>query len=340
MSVKEKMTVIADKIREFLVTESKYSLDSMPEAICDVFSRGASLGEEVAKSKPYLDTSLLTDFSNFCALGVRQEALPFLDTSNGTTFSRMFNGCYKLTTIPFLDTSNGTTFSCMFDGCSNLITIPALDTSNGTTFSEMFYGCSNLITIPALDTSNGTNFLYMFDGCRNLTTISLLDISNGTTIDGMFDSCISLENITFAGTISQSLDMYYSPLTKESITSIIEHLSSSVSGKTLILKKTAVHNAFTVCAANFESGWNVGNAEDEGTWQACICGMGVGDLVEIGECVYISCADNNIIVRKTDDDYLEGRNEGIWELVACGTDVKDEWGDLVKSKPNWTINLI
>ena len=195
---------------------------------------------------------------------------------------------------------------------------------------------------PEINMSSATAYSRMFDGCSSLVTIDKLVVnSTGTqTFSNQFTDCKKLANIVIEGTIGRNFDIRYSPLTKDSITSIINALSSTETGRTLSLKKTAVHNAFTVCAANFESGWNVGNAEDEGTWQACICGMGVGDLVEIGECVYISCADNNIIVRKTDDDYLEGRNEGIWELVACGTDVKDEWGDLVKSKPNWTINLI
>jgi|GEM_PF-3535396 len=221
MGVKEKMTAIADKIRMYLNSEAKYSLDSMPEAIYDVFSRGVDKGEAVAKSKPYLDTSQLTNFRYFCMGGIRQEAIPFLDTSNGTNFNGMFQSCGNLTTVPFLDTSKG------------------------TDFGEMFYYCNNLITVPALDTGNGTNFMWMFSSCSNLTTIPLLDISKGIDLYGMFDGCTALRNITFAGTIGQSLDMQYSPLNKASIESIISCLSTTATGKTLTLKKSAKEAAFT-----------------------------------------------------------------------------------------------
>ena len=120
------------------------------------------------------------------------------------------------------------------------------DTSNGTNFSGMFYSCSGLTTIPQLDTSKGTGFGSMFNGCSKLTTIPQLDTSNGTNFSNMFYSCSALTNLTIAGSINTSGMNLKSAtkLSKSSITSVVNALSASASGKSITFSKTAVNNAF------------------------------------------------------------------------------------------------
>ena len=96
------------------------------------------------------------------------------------------------------------------------------------------------------DTSNGTNFGSMFYSCSGLTTIPQLDTSNGTNFSNMFYSCSALTNLTIAGSINTSGMNLKSAtkLSKSSITSVVNALSASASGKSITFSKTAVNNAF------------------------------------------------------------------------------------------------
>ena len=211
--------------------------------------RGMFQNRSSLTSVPQLDTSSGKFFSNMFYGCKSLTAIPPLDTSKGTgtAFTSMFYGCSSLTSIPQLDTSNGASFQSMFDGCKSLTSIPQLDTSNGTNFDNMFNGCSSLTSVPQLDTSNGTNFTRMFAECSSLTSIPQLDTSNGTYFQRMFYRCTSLKDIAFAGTINTGgMDLSYSKsLTKASVTSLVNALSSTVSGQSVTVSQTAVNNAFT-----------------------------------------------------------------------------------------------
>lgn len=140
-----------------------------------------------------IDTSHVTNFSNFFANFSALKAIPEIDTSNGTSFDSMFMNCYEITAIPPLDTGSGKDFKQMFYKCSSLTTIPMLNTANGTSFTGMFSGCTNLTSVPLLNTENGIYFSDMFHKCSNLTAIPLINTANGTNFSSMFYSCDKLE---------------------------------------------------------------------------------------------------------------------------------------------------
>ena len=80
----------------------------------------------------------------------------------------------------------------------------------------------------------------------SLVTIRKLIVDEGVTYTAdSFMNCSALKNIAFEGTIGNTINFQWSPLTKESIQNIIEHLSSSTSNMTLTLKKSAKEASFT-----------------------------------------------------------------------------------------------
>lgn len=93
----------------------------------------------------------------------------------------------------------------------------------------------------------GFNIHSAFYDCSNLKTIKKIIITENSTIDNhCFDGCRSLTSIQFVGTLGQSINFQWSPLLdKASIENIFSVLSSSASGKTLTLNKSAKEAAFT-----------------------------------------------------------------------------------------------
>ena len=82
--------------------------------------------------------------------------------------------------------------------------------------------------------------------CNALHTIELIRSNVTTTYSNTFNNCHNLANVKFEGEIGQNISFQHSPLSKASITNIFEHLSTTTSGTTLTLKKTAVNAAFGI----------------------------------------------------------------------------------------------
>ena len=141
-----------------------------------------------------------------------QECGVTLDTSNIDVRSDyMFNYATKITRVPFLDLRK-VGFSTSF---------------TGGVLNSMFNNCTSLVTIDGIQLHD--------DGSQRL----------GMEI---FTNCKTLENITFYGVIGGADNINFrwsTKLSKTSITSIINALSSTTSGLTVTLSKTAVDNAFT-----------------------------------------------------------------------------------------------
>ena len=244
-------------------------MDNLPTGQNDIDFRGLTNWQHfsyrnnrntfVEKLK-YSDTSNGEVFSDMFYGCSELTTIPQIDTTKGTSFGYMFYGCSKLTTIPQINTSNGEVFNNMFSGCSKLTTIPQIDTTKGTSFDYMFYGCSELTTIPQIDTTKGTSFGYMFYGCSKLTTIPQINTSNGEVFNNMFSSCSALTNLTIAGSINTSGMNFRSAtkLSKASITSVVNALSASASGKSITFSKTAIDSAFET-----SSGAADGSTSDE-----------------------------------------------------------------------------
>ena len=109
-----------------------------------------------------------------------------------------------------------------------------------------FSSCTNLEEIEDIGLSPSYAFTYTFAWCGKLHTIAKITFAENTIITHVFDSLHSLVNLTIGGTIGQNgFNVQWSTkLSKASITSIINALSTTTSGLTVTLSKTAVNNAF------------------------------------------------------------------------------------------------
>ena len=115
--------------------------------------------------------------------------------------------------------------------------------SSNDTFSY-----SSITGIPVdIIVEEGFNLNPAFYYCQQLHTVKKIVISGNSAIDNhTFDGCRNLTSIRFEGTIGQSINFQWSPLLdKASIENIVSVLSSSASGKTLTLNKSAKESAFT-----------------------------------------------------------------------------------------------
>lgn len=145
-----------------------------------------------------------------------------IDTSGMTTSTNLFRQCFVLTYVPFLDFSNATSVVQTFYQCTNLIEVDDIDCSNSTNCNRMFYGCDKLKKIKSFRVSEKcTNFENTFIP-RNIEEIDM---------QGTVSADISFKNATL--------------LNKKSIESIINVLSTTITGKTAEFSKTAKENAFT-----------------------------------------------------------------------------------------------
>ena len=119
--------------------------------------------------------------------------------------------------------------------------------------SEMFNGqylfwYSRFTRVPEIDirATTSTGQTQEMFRTNSLVTVDKLIVKEENIYNQyMFNGATNLKNITIEGVIGNNFDIQYCPLTKESITSVINALSSSATGKTVTFKKTAKEAAFT-----------------------------------------------------------------------------------------------
>lgn len=113
--------------------------------------------------------------------------------------------------------------------------------------TQYMFAYANVSRIPELDFTVGTRAMQLtFNGCSAVVTIDKIKVNPNTTYEAAFNGASSLKHIVIEGTIaSEGLNLQWSPLDKESLTSIISALSTTTSVKrTVTLSKNAVNKAF------------------------------------------------------------------------------------------------
>lgn len=122
----------------------------------------------------------------------------------------------------------------------------SIDFSNATRLSSTFDRTTTATTVPPIDATSCASMSLTFYSSQKVKSIEIYNLKEECTFDRVFHYAYGLESLTIEGTIGQNgFDVQSSAkLSKASITSIINALSSTTSGKTVTLSKTAVNKAF------------------------------------------------------------------------------------------------
>ena len=109
----------------------------------------------------------------------------------------------------------------------------------------LFQRCTSLVNAE-VNTEGMSVITDVFNGCTSLKNAGTINFSSVTYASRTFQNCSALEEIRITGEIKIDIDLHWSTkLSKASITSIMGALSTTASGKTLTLSRTAVEVAFS-----------------------------------------------------------------------------------------------
>lgn len=140
---------------------------------------------------------------------------------------------------------------CFYNNASQ-VDFPELLAELGTrlnttavTYGSNMFNASRFTRIGELDLSNCGNANYLFNNNSYLHTITKLIVNENLTLNTAFNGNFKLTSLTIEGIIGQNgFDVKWSPLDKESLISIVTHLSETTSGLTVTLSLNAVKKAF------------------------------------------------------------------------------------------------
>ena len=132
----------------------------------------------------------------------------------------------------------------------DLSQLPNQSQTNGSFGNQcIFTNCPNLVEIEDIGIT-AAMYDTTYYGCSKLERIEIIRVQEDTTFYNAFSSCRALKHLTVEGVIGTNFSIAYSPLTKESMKSIITHLKD-YSGTSNEYKYTVTFNpsAFSVLEA-------------------------------------------------------------------------------------------
>ncbi len=238
MSVKEKMTAIAANIRSKTGKTEPLNLDEIANGVNEVYEAGRKQ-EWSDFWDEYQTNGKRTNYGYaFTGTMASTPQIGWTDKTFKPKYdikpkdaNRMFHGC-AITNLKQILEEQGVT----------------LDMSDCTNASLMFGFATKITHIPELNFSSGTGtdcVTVLFSYCYALESVDkiIFPQENSFALTSFFNSCEKLKEVRFEGGICRSLSCSVSPLTVESMVSIINHLKNYAgtenAGKyTLTLKDT------------------------------------------------------------------------------------------------------
>jgi len=250
MSVKEKMTTIADAIRTKTGKSEPLTLEGMAQGVERVFAAG-----EQSEYDRFWD-----------AYQQNGNRTAYRDGFGGKGWTE--NTFYpKYDIVPSSSSAANLFFDADFGGdLAQRLSEQGvvLDTSKATILEQMFSNNARLTRVGVIDISNaGTRTSGLFSFCAKLVTIDKLVVAANNAFVSIFQNCDALENLTVEGAIGVSgLNVQWSTkLSKVSIISVVNALSETTSGLSVTLSKIAVNNVFTTAEwatlAGTKSNWTI-----------------------------------------------------------------------------------
>ena len=226
---KDDIDAVAKSLRDCLGVEDKFTPKQMGEGVRQVASHAHEAGRK-SQYDEFWDfvqaEGKRVEYTNAFYYWSSEYIRPTHKVVPTSALNSMFAGNKKLKVIEkeYFDFSQITNKKAeyMCNVCERLL---------------VFEDCG----IPALE-----SYSRAWRGCTKLHTIEVVRSDENTLYALTFESCHDLENLTIEGTIGQNdFNVQWSTkLSKASITSIINALSTTTSGLTVTLSKTAVNNAF------------------------------------------------------------------------------------------------
>ena len=130
-----------------------------------------------------------------------------------------------------------------------------LDTSGASSLTYLFRGAGGIKRVGIINGTGCKDLNRLFYYMTSLEAIDNLVINENVGFDNTFIGSENLVNITISGVIGKNgFSITSKVLSKTSIESIINALSTTTSGLTVTFSKVAVNNAFGI------------NIDDESTW--------------------------------------------------------------------------
>ena len=254
-TVNEKMTAIADAIREKTGGTEALTLDDMASGVNEVFDAG--------KHQEWSDF-----WDVLQGKGARTDYYyGFYSEYYGAWNDKNFKPKYDFRPTDMTRFMRRAGITNWVELCKRQGIV--LDSSNCKRFSLAFGHMNALEVMCPLDISKNTESTHsaeIFSMDTRLHTIEKLIVSETTYFTEMFYYCLSLKNIVFEGTIGHSISFSYSPLTVESMKSIISCLKDYSTDETNQFKYTLTLKAD--CWTNLEA---EGETSPDGTtWLAYV----------------------------------------------------------------------
>lgn len=202
MSVKEKMTIIADNIRDKTENTEKLNLDTIASGVNEVHKAG-KYEEELELVRRFTGDGTRKNYNN-AFYNTNFEGYTFNITPTSTQYLFTY---YQGEKIP-----NG------IDG-SNINTTVYANTASICAYSK-------LKEFPDINIPATRYWEASFRDCEQLETIKKIRAAEGTgaSFNIAFYRCYALKNISFEGIISVDINFAQSPLNLKSVVSIITHL--------------------------------------------------------------------------------------------------------------------
>ena len=252
MSVQQdKFKVIADKIREKTGTTEGIKPNDFANKIDDVYEQG-----KTDENKVWWDIITVNGTRTFLEYMFRNWDCEYIRPPYKLTAKIAPNITQSRAMHVF---SHNPSLLCVEKEYFDFSECTTSDTSSNVGLYYTFSRCPKLKYIEDIGLPAG--YLYnTYASCSSLEKIEMIRMNKSTGNYQAFSGCNSLVYVRFEGEIGKSITFSSSPLDKDSITDIINHLcaDTDVTGQTLTLNLDAVKKAFET-----SEGANNGNASKE-----------------------------------------------------------------------------